>query len=97
MGEVTVQVSVMVPLAPSVTDGLLIVKVSLSSLVIVPVPVAPVVMAAAWVAVVLNNAPTTEIYSLSLQDALPILMFTLIVCVSPATPANVSGLLVVTL
>jgi len=45
--EVTVKVSVVAPPVPSVTVGLSMVKIEVSSLVIVPVPTAPVVMAAA--------------------------------------------------
>ena len=96
LGDVTVNVKVVVPPVPSLIVGLLIVSVSVSSLVMVPVATAPLVMAAVCTAVAAVTVPNVSVNcSLASMMASPV-MFTAIVCVSPAVPMKVSGLVVVT-
>ena len=94
IGEVTVKVRVVVPAVPSVTVGLEIVSVVASSLVIVPVPTAPVVMLAAATGVTGVTVPSVTVNVSSPSTTTSPLTLTVIVCVSPAVPAKVSGLVV---
>ena len=76
------------------TVGLEIVSVAVSSLVIVPVPTAPVVMLAAA-----TGATGVTVPSVAVSVSLPSittspLTLTVIDCVSSAVPAKVSGLVV---
>ena len=96
LADVTVNVSVFVPPVPSVTVGLLIVNVSTSSLLIVPVPTAPVVMASLCVAVAADTVPSVTVNCSFASTIASVVISTEIVCVSFAVPANVSGLAVVT-
>src|SRR5438552_32393 len=88
--DVTVNVIVVVPPVPSVTVGLVMLKNSLSSIVMVPVPTAPVVMAAACVGVVPPTAPSVTVNCSLASTMASVVMFLLFVCVSPAVPSTLS-------
>ena len=70
--------------------------VALSSSVIVPVPTAPVVMAAICVAVVFVTAPKVMVNCSLASTIESVAILTEIVCVSPTVPVKCSGLAVVT-
>ena len=96
LADVTVNVNVFVPPVPSLTVGLLIVNVSTSSLLIVPVPTAPVVIAALCVAVVPATVPSVIVNCSLASMIASVAIFTEMVCVSLTVPVKESGLLVVT-
>ena len=80
----------------SVIAGTEIVRPAVSSLVIVAVAEAPVVIAASWTAVVAVTSPSVMLNVSSSSTTSSPLIVTLIECVSPSVPAKVSGLDVVT-
>ena len=96
-GEVTVKTIGEEPAAGLITDGLLIVNVSVVLLTIVPVPTAPVMISAAVTGATGVAAPSVmeKVSFVSSTLVLPT-MLTVMSCASLALPTKVSGLAVLT-
>src|SRR5262249_26924702 len=96
LDDVTVKVMAVVPLLPSVTVGLLMVTVLVSSFVMVPVPTAPVVMLSADTGGTGVTVPSVSVNASFPSTVVSPLTLTVMVCVSPAVPVKDNGLLVTT-